>query len=77
MQRLPIYLLTHHNRKVIPDNTQVKAKKKMSTDSVGTKSDNKAACMDESSPTKPQEKMSAKSGGTKSDSKAACMAESL
>ncbi|GJS16021.1 putative reverse transcriptase domain-containing protein [Tanacetum coccineum] len=29
----------------------------MSTNSVGTKPDNKAACMNESSPTKPQEKM--------------------
>ncbi|GJS36370.1 replication protein A 70 kDa DNA-binding subunit C-like protein [Tanacetum coccineum] len=48
----------------------------MSTESVGTKPDRKAAGMDEYSPMKPQEKMSAKSGVTKSDSKGVGMAES-
>nr|GEX43099.1 hypothetical protein [Tanacetum cinerariifolium] len=73
---LPFDLLTHHNRQVIPDNTQVKAKEKMSTESVGNKPDRKAAGMDESSPMKPQEKMSTKSEVTKSDSKGVGMAES-
>ncbi|GJS23495.1 DNA helicase PIF1, ATP-dependent [Tanacetum coccineum] len=72
---LPVDLLIHHNRQVIPDNTQVKAKEKMSTESVGNKPDRKATGMDESSPIKAQEKMSAKSRVTKSDNKGVGMAE--
>ncbi|GJS13239.1 replication protein A 70 kDa DNA-binding subunit C-like protein [Tanacetum coccineum] len=75
-QWLAVDLLIHHNRQVIPDNTQVKAKEKMSTESVGTKPDRKAAGMDESSPMKPQEKLSTKSGVTKSYSQGIGMAES-